>query len=182
MDLSAINVRYAKAFFSAAKESSMLDQLKSDIQLVMDVCKNSSEFILLLDSPVVKASKKIKLIGQIFQGKVQDITLGFLSLIVKNKREAHIPAICRNFIDLVRKDQNIKSATLITATTVSDEVKEKIKQLLEKQFNSKVELEDKVEEKIIGGLILRMDDKQFDASVATRLANIKHELLETELK
>ncbi len=182
MDLSTINVRYAKAFFLTAKDKKLLDVFKTDIQLIYEVCNSSADFILLLESPVVKISKKEKLITEIFKGKVHETTLNFLVLVVRNKREVHIPGICRNFLDLTRKDQNIKSAQLITATDVKSEILDKISSLLEKQLKSKIELTGKVDENIIGGIVLRLEDKQYDASVATQLKKIKQKLLESDLK
>ena len=182
MDLSAINVRYAKAFFLTAKDKKLLDVFKTDIQLIYEVCNSSTDFILLLESPVVKISKKEKLITEIFKGKVHEITLNFLVLVVRNKREVHIPGICRNFLELSRKDQNIKSAQLITAIDVESEIMDKISLLLEKQLKNKIELTSKVDENIIGGIVLRLEDKQYDASVATQLKKIKQNLLESDLK
>lgn len=182
MDQSAITVRYAKAFFTLAKEKKLLDILKPDIELVSSVCQQSTDFILLLKSPVVKTSKKMALITSIFSGKVNDLTLDFLHLITKNKREVHIPAICRNFLGLSRADQNIKSAVLTTATKINAETIKKIETLMGKDLNAKIELSSNVNPEIIGGMVLRLDDKQYDASVATQLKKIKQKLLETELE
>lgn len=182
MDQSAISVRYSKAFFSAAKEKKMLDVLKSDIQLVSDTCKNSAEFILLLESPIVKSSKKAKLISAIFEGRVNQLTMNFLLLIVQNKREVYIPGICRNFLALTRQDQNVKSAVLITASEMSDDTIKKVGELIEKEMKTKVELSTEINKDIIGGLVIRLEDKQYDASVATQIKNIKKKLLESEIK
>ena len=82
MDQSAISVRYAKAFFATAKEKKLLDVLKSDIQLVLETCDKSTDFILLLESPVVKSSKKSKLITSVFEGKVHEFNC--ISLLAQN--------------------------------------------------------------------------------------------------
>lgn len=181
MDQSAINVRYAKAFFSTAKEKKLLDTLKADIHSVLEVCRSVPDFVLLLESPVVKTSKKAALIKQIFEGKVNPLTLNFLLLIVENKREVFIPGICRNFLDLSKKDQNIRSAVLTTASEVNAATLQKIQELLEKELNATIELSTQVNPEILGGLVLRLDDKQYDASVASQLRKIKQNLLETEL-
>ncbi|QIA06688.1 ATP synthase F1 subunit delta [Draconibacterium halophilum] len=181
MDQSTINVRYAKAFFLTAKEKKLLDKLKADIQLVLNVSKASEDFILLLESPIVKSSKKAALIKSIFESKIEEISLNFLLLIIQNKREEHIPGICRNFLDLSRKDLNIKSAMLTTASEVDSSTLKKIQELLEKELKATVELTAQINTKIIGGLVLRLDDKQYDASVATQLRKVKQTLLETEL-
>ena len=182
MNISAIRVRYAKAFFLLAKEKKMMEILKADIEKVFNVCNHSSDFILLLESPVVSTTKKEELISKIFKAEVNTLTLNFILLIVRNKREVYIPGICRNFLELTRKDQNIKSAVLITASEINTNIINKIKILLEKELNAKVELSVEVEPEIIGGLILRIGDKQFDSSVNTKLKNIKQQLLETEVK
>lgn len=181
MDQSAITVRYAKAFFSTAKEKNLLDKLSADIQLVAEVCSTSEDFVLLLESPIVKTSKKSAIIKGIFEGKVEEITLNFLLLIAQNKREVHIPGICRNFLDLTRKDQNIQSAVLTTATEVDTKTLKKVQELLGKELGATIELSAQVNPDILGGLVLRLDDKQYDASVSTQLKKVKQTLLETEL-
>ncbi len=182
MNHSAIAVRYAKAFFATAKEKSLLDSLKTDIELVFSVCTESADFILLLESPIVQTSKKAQLISSIFNGKVNKLTLSFLMLITENKREIHIPGICRNFLGLTRKDQNKKSALLTTASEIDSKSIKKIEQLLGKELNATIELSTNIKPEIIGGLIVRLDDKQYDASIATQLNKIKQKLLESELK
>lgn len=182
MNISAIRVRYAKAFFSLAKEKKMMETLKNDMVKVFDVCNHSSDFILLLESPVISTLKKAELITKIFKAEVDPLTLNFLLLITNNKREIYIPGICRNFLDMIRKDRNVKSAILITASEINKSAIDKIKELIEKELNAKLELECQIEPEIIGGVILRIDDKQYDASVTTQLKKIRKNLLESELK
>lgn len=182
MSISAIRVRYAKAFFTLAKEKNLLGQFKTDIQGIFDICNHSADFVHLLESPVVTTTKKSDLITKIFKSQINPLTLNFLLLIIDNKREVHIPGICRNFLDLTRKDQNIKSAVMITATEINALTVEKIREIISKELNATIELACQVEPGIIGGLILRIDDKQYDSSVNTQLRKIKQTLLETEIK
>lgn len=182
MNISAIRVRYAKAFFQLAKEKKMMEILKADIEKIFNVCNHSADFILLLESPVVSTSKKTELITEIFKVEINTLTLNFLLLITNNKREVYIPGICRNFLALTREDQNMKSAVLVTASEINTKTIEKIRTLMEKELDAKVELSNQVSPEIIGGLILRIDDRQYDASVTTQLRKIKQDLLESELK
>lgn len=179
---SLIRVRYAKAFFQTAKEKNMLGKVKTDIETVFEVCNNSPEFVYLLNSPVIKSSKKADLMQIIFKTVVNELTLNFLKLIAHNKRETEIPGICRNFLELTRKEQNIKTATLTTAGEIDAAISQKIKAIIEKELDTTVELSTKVNPGIIGGMILRVEDKQYDASVATQLKKIKQQLLNSEVK
>jgi F-type H+-transporting ATPase subunit delta len=182
MNESIITSRYAKALFSLAKEKDLLNRLKVDIESVLAVCNQSVEFVLFLESPVVKTSKKIKLISEIFSGTIHELSLKFLILIAENKRESYIPGVCRNFLELIRKNMGIKTAVVTTASELSATTYEKVKLILEKEMNSKIELTGKVNPEILGGMILRVDDKQFDASLASQLKKIKTTFLETEIK
>lgn len=181
MDESKITVRYAKAFFSLAKEKQMLDVLKTDIELIMRLASESADFVLLLESPVIKTSQKEKLFQSIFNGKVDEMSLNFLKLIAENKREVHISGICRNFLKLYRQDQGVKSAVITSAIPLNKDILTQVKSQLEQAFNTDVELEAKVKDELIGGFVLRVDDQQVDASLATQLRKVKEELLQTEI-
>jgi F-type H+-transporting ATPase subunit delta len=182
MDQSKINVRYAKAFFTLAKEKGLTTELRKDAGLIADVCSTSPEFNLLLNSPVVKTSAKVKAIQSIFMGKVNILSLNFLVLITENKREKFIPGIFRNLEDLYRHEEGIKTAVMTSSQSLDNSILLQVKQILEKEFKSKVELSHKIDEKLIGGFVLRVGDQQYDASISTQLKKIKEQLLQTELK
>ena len=182
MDQSKINVRYAKAFFSLAKEKNLSGELQKDAGLISSVCSSSSDFRLLIESPVIPTSEKKKVLKVIFEGKINSYSMNFLLLITENRREKHIPGIFRDLEELYRKDQGIKTAVLTTATTLSETIVDQIQKSLEKEFGAKVELRQSVDEELIGGFVLRVDDNQYDASVSSQLKKIKEKLLQTELK
>ena len=177
MDESAISVRYAKAIFSLANEKDFLADLKNDMDLIADVCNHSVEFNLLLKSPVVTTSKKISIIRQIFRKKIHEITMNFLVLVTNKKREIYIPSMCRNTLALIRKEKNIKTAVLTTAKPVDEKLLQKAKKIFEDELKTEVELTARENPHIIGGLILRIDDKQYDASINTQLKKIKQEMI-----
>lgn len=182
MDQSKIAIRYAKAFFSLAKEKGRLDVLKEDIGMIHSLCDESSGFRLLLESPVVKTSQKMKLLDSALEGKIQKLTLNFISLVTHNKREAHLPGICRNFLALYQEEKGIKTAVLTSAVTLSKTTVRGIQSYLETELKSPVELSLKVEPGLIGGFVLRIDDKQIDASISNQLKKIRETLLQSDIK
>lgn len=181
MNESLITVRYATALFSVAKDRILLQVLKDDVELISDASRHSADFIRMLNSPVVKPSDKVKVLRAIFGERVSTLTMNFLELTVKNNRESFIPAVCRVVIDLVKKEQNIKTAVITTARKVDKSTREKAEKVLEAELGARVELTAKTNEKIIGGLVLRIDDRQYDASIATKLDRLKKEFLKTQL-
>ncbi|MDD4193269.1 MAG: ATP synthase F1 subunit delta [Mangrovibacterium sp.] len=180
MDQTKIATRYAKAFFSLAREKGRLDLLKEDMDTIGRLCGESPDFKLLLESPALKTSRKIKLFDSILGGKVQDDTLNFIRLITHNKREAHLPGICRNFTARYREDKGIQTAVLTGAVALSRTTVEQIRSFLETELKSDIEMSVKVDPDLIGGFVLRVGDKQLDASILNQLKKMKVTLLETE--
>ena len=173
MDQSKIAVRYAKAFFSLAKEKKMLPKLKPDVDLIEQLIKESADFILMLESPVIRTAKKLELLEIIFEGKINGLTLKFLKLITENKREVHLPGICRNFLERYRRDQGVKAVSITSAIPLEKDLIAQIQSKLENGLKNRVELSEHVKENLIGGFVLRIEDRQVDASLSAQLRKVR---------
>ncbi|MFV0377226.1 MAG: ATP synthase F1 subunit delta [Mangrovibacterium sp.] len=182
MDHSKVSIRYAKAFFSLAKEKNLLIPLRKDVELVFQLCQKSTDFRLLLESPVVKTSQKIKLAKAIFSQQLNPLTMKFLELVFSNNRESELAGICRNFLLFYRQNLGVKTATITTAVEMDTTILEQIQAKLEKELKAQVELNKQVDPKLIGGFVLRIDDQQVDASVSAQLRKVKEKLLQSDIK
>lgn len=177
MDESLISVRYATALYDRASELEIQLDIKEDMELILDVCKKSTDFSRVLESSIIPPSAKIKVLKQLFESRVSQLTINFLMLIVKNRRESFLPAICRNVLDMIRKDNNIKTAVITTAKPLDDLTRKRLGQIMEEELGGNIELSGKVDPGLIGGFVLRVDDKQYDATVTTRLKKLKKEIM-----
>ncbi len=182
MNQSKISVRYAKALFLLATEKDLIDEIKNDIDYIKLVSETVEEFRFLVESPVVETSNKREAFVLALKGSVNQITLNFIDLVTKNKREIFITDICRNFLDLVRKNNGIESASFITAADVDQSILANVKEIADDYFKTNVELSSIVDKKILGGYILRVGDKQFDASINSKLKKVKQQLMNTNFE
>ena len=164
--------RYAKSLLELAKEQNTLELCKTDMASVVSLCQNSRELVLLLKSPVVKTDKKLAIIAEVFVG-CSPLVLSFINLITKKKREALLFDIAQGFLDLYKIDQGIESATLTTAVTLDEDTRQQVLDFIKMQGVSQVDLTEQVDESLIGGAILRLGDKQLDASVARQIKDLK---------
>ena len=178
MNLSKISVRYAKALFLAALEAKNLKKVMYDLDFIMKLHQDD-RFREVLESPVVKPSDKKKIINELFSGKISKLTLDYLILLLSNKREIYIPDISRHFKTLYKQNMGVRSAELIVPEKVDNQFIIKFKEVLKKTYNSEIELEEKIKPEILGGFILKVEDEQYDASIASGLAKIRKKLLET---
>jgi len=181
MNESQISVRYAKALFQSALEQKLLDRVYKDMEVLTSTCK-LEDFQYMLVVPTLQSSQKIKLLGSIFDGKFTKISLSMLNLVVRNKREVYLPGIARYFMDLYRKAKGVSTATLVTAQSVDDSTIKSIRQLIKKADDSEVELSASVDDGLIGGFVLTIEDMRYDASVASNLRKLKKQLLQTSIE
>ena len=112
MHQSHINIRYAKSLFLLAEEKNQLNSVKQDIHTILQWFEENEDVNVLLEHPLIKASKKVEILTKLFKNKVTEYTLSFLSLIVKNKRENHIKSICNNFISIYKEFNSIQNCNI----------------------------------------------------------------------
>lgn len=179
MNYSQIGVRYAKAFYSLAKEKSILEDLYSDIKILADVINLTKEFRSFFFNPVIKPSVKIGVTEKAFKGKLNKLTINFINTLIENGREAFLDDIIRSFLDIYREENKINSVKLVTAKKLDKKTVDELIKMVEKINKSKVEITEEIDEKILGGMILRIDNLQYDASVKSSLDKYKRILLET---
>jgi F-type H+-transporting ATPase subunit delta len=177
MNNSKISVRYAKALIENASENNVLPEIKLNIDFLIQCIHQISELQIVLKSPVIKTSEKINIFKLAFTSSIHPLTLSFLNLILINKREEFLEAICRHVIFLYNIKMNIKPGLLVTTKPLDIQTKEKIISVIAKKLNAKIELQEKYDESLLGGFILRIDDQQIDASIASHIAKIKNELI-----
>ena len=108
---------------------------------------------------------------------MEKMSLDLMDLVLKNSREAMLPQIANGFVSLYKKKNNILDVTVISATTLDNTTKDLIIGKIKASFDGTIELIEKVDASLIGGFIVRIDDNQIDASIASQLSNLKNILL-----
>ena len=181
MNESQISVRYAKALFQSASEKQELDRVYSDMELLSETCK-LDDFRYMLVLPSLQASQKRQVVGAVLEKHVTGTSLSMINLVIEIKREQYLSGIARNFSELYRNARGIKSASLKTAQPVDEKALKGIRDLIKKAYDSEVELTTSTDEDVIGGFVLTIEDRQYDASVSTHLKKIKKQLLETSIE
>lgn len=173
--------RYAKSLLDLSLEKGQLESVYADMIEIKSTCANSKEFINFLNSPIINSDKKNSVIKAIFNGKINDITSAFLSIVTSKRRESIIPEIATDFIEQYRSHKNILTAVVTSAKGLDETTKQKALDLVKSQLKGEVELVEKIDVSIIGGFILKIGDKQIDKSVARQLSNYKKELINKAL-
>ncbi|OFY70559.1 MAG: ATP synthase F1 subunit delta [Bacteroidetes bacterium RBG_13_42_15] len=159
-----------------SREKDILEAVKTDMDFIGQCVNQIPEFKMVLDSPVIRTSEKLTLFKKSIGENIHPLTLSFINLILTNRRETNLESIIRYFMYLYNKEIGIKPAVLLTPARLNPALRDKIIRTISQKMNIKIELQEQTEPKLLGGFIMRIDDYQIDASVASQLAKIKKEL------
>lgn len=170
--------RYSKALFDLALETGKIEEVKNDLDLIKGV--GHKDLSILLVSPVVSGEKKTAIFDAIFSKHVQELTASFFKLVFTKGRSVAINEIIEAYADKYREHKGIKVVELTTAVEATDAVRAAVAEQLKgnKMLVGKtIQLKEKVDPSIIGGLIVQVDDKLFDASIKHDLQYIKRQFI-----
>ena len=168
-------IRYAKALLELSIENSNLNEVSSDMKRIVESSNETKDFKVFLNSPVIKSDKKIEILKALFVG-FEKLTSSFIDLITKNKREYLLVEIAEAYLYLLKKHQQIVPVSIKSARKLEKETLDQILNKMKSHVEGDFEVTEEVDESLIGGFIVRMDDKQIDASVLTQLNRMKQEL------
>ena len=104
-------IRYAKALLELSTENSNLEDVSSDMKRIVESSRETNDFKVFLNSPVIKTDKKIQIMKVLFVG-FENLTMSFIDLITKNKREYLLVEIAEAFLYLLKKQKLYQSLIL----------------------------------------------------------------------
>ena len=168
--------RYAEALFELSEEENVTKEIYNELNNVVDILKNNKDLDNVLKSPLVAKSEKVQLIETLFNTKINNNLKNFLKILVEKGRISSLKSIELTFKELLNDKHNIIEGTVISAILLTDEKVKELEEKLSKKYNKNVTLENKVDESILGGVLVRLGNTQIDGSVKTRLDNIKDHL------
>lgn len=166
--------RYAKSLLELADEKKVLEEVHKDMLLLTNICKENRDFLLMLKNPIIRHGKKRAILEALFKGKVNDVTFAIFDIITRKNREKILPAIATEFTKQYNVKKGIEVAKVITTVPLDAKLRKEFEQIVAKISNSKtVELEEEVNEDIIGGFVLKVGDRQIDDSIKTKINELK---------
>ncbi len=171
--MKQVSERYAKALFQLAKTAVEKEQYYNDLGQFKNWMIGSSNFLMLLENPLIPQEIAYKTIAAICKkGKASEDLTSFLLHIVQEGRLRALPQIIEAYHDLYHVENNISKASIETAHALTKDLQEKFKELLEDRFKTNLILHYKVNESLLGGFRVQVGSHQIDSSLLTQLANL----------
>ena len=166
--------RYARAAFELALESNALDALEGDFAKLTAAFKDSADLRAAAASPLIDPAEKAKALTAVARALgLSPLGCNLVGVAAQNRRAGELPLIARAFRRRLASHSNASQAEIISAKPLSEAQRKDILAALSKALGKEIEAESKVDESLIGGFIVRVGSRQFDASLRAKLDTLK---------
>ena len=176
MDIGVISVRYARSLLKGAIAEKQEDTVYQNMQSLMNCYLHIRELRPTIDNPMFPKERKQEMIKMACGTDVCALTDRFVALVLQKGREDVLQFMAVSYITLYRAYKHIIRGRLITATAVSPDMEQKMREMVQNRTLGTVEFEAEVNPDILGGFILEYDSFRMDASVQTKLNSILKQL------
>ena len=171
--------RYSLALFELSEENSLLNQIENQASSMLNLINQSNDFSNLIKDPTINQEDLSKVISEIVKkNKFDTLFKNFLNFLIQKRRFFFIERILKSFIETCSKKRSELKAELRSAKNLSSEELIEITELLTKSFSSKIKLNYKYDESLIGGLVVQVGSTMVDTSIKNKLQQIENRMIE----
>jgi F-type H+-transporting ATPase subunit delta len=181
MAATGIGKRYAIALFNAALAEDVLDQVHDDAISFGKLLEGEPALRRFLLSLRITGDEKRELIMKAIGDRASGLFVKFVLLLIDKKRTANYDEIASAFVSLYEEHKGVVEVRVVTAVPLDAELERKAKEVVERRTGKKVKLEKRVEPRIIGGMIMFIENQVFDGSILNRLGDLGTALLATRV-
>ena len=171
--------RYSLALYELASESNVLSQVEDQSLSILSLISSSKDFSNLIKDPTNNQDDLLKVINDISDNnKFESLLKSFLSFLVTKRRFFYVEQILKSFIETCSQKRGELKAELKSAKELSSDEISKITDELTKNFSSKIKLNYKHDESLIGGLVVQVGSTMVDTSIKNKLQQIENRMIE----
>ena len=171
--------RYSLALFELSEENNLLSQIEDQSSSILNLIDQSEDFSNLIKDPTTSQEDLLKVINKISENnKFESLFKNFLSFLIQKRRFFFIERILKSFIEICSRKRGELKAELKSAKELSNEEIAKITEELTKNFSSKIKLNYKHDESLIGGLVVQVGSTMVDTSIKNKLQQIENRMIE----
>ncbi len=169
-----ISDRYASALYELSSENKAVNFVLNDLTALQKIINQNNDLKLLIKTPLISSKDKLEILIKILQKQnFNNLSLTFLKVISKNKRFSNLLSIISQYININAKKRGDILADVTSAEDLNDEQKKNIQEQFKIIFGDKLSINFKVDNKIIGGLIIKVGSKMIDMSLENKINKLK---------
>lgn len=171
---SVVTSRYATALLDLAQEKKKLDKIEADMKDLGAMLEASSDLRDMIADPRIGKAAQSKIITDLAaKAKLQDITVNFLNVLIENRRLNILGAVIKRVHEELAKMRGERVAKIKVAQDLTAAQIKELEVSLAKASDSKVSLDIQVDPSLLGGMVITLDSRMIDDSVAGKLERLK---------
>jgi len=172
--LSAIADRYATALYELADQAKALDRVADDLRALRDAIGQHEDLRRLLRSPLLdRDDQEVALDAILEKAGAADLTRRFVIIVARNRRLFALSAMADAYLAILAERRGEVTAHVSTASKLTEDQVKSLTDALKKAVGAKVTVDTKVDEALIGGMVLRVGSRMFDNSLRTKLQRMQ---------
>ncbi|WP_373897948.1 F0F1 ATP synthase subunit delta [Haloimpatiens sp. FM7315] len=172
-----LDKRYALALYEVAESKGKVEEYLKDLEEIVDIIKNDSDFLQVIKHPEISISKKKKIFINVFKDKIDEELLSFLLILIEKDRILYLEEKLNEMKKIHLEKNNILLAKIKTVVPLNDEEKNKLVEKLKSMYDKDIILEEKIDKSIIGGVYVRVGDDVIDGTIKTKIKEIRRIVL-----
>ena len=170
--MTAAVTGYAEALYSLAYEESATGEVLQQLEVLDTSFAAEPDFLRLLSTPNLSKAERCRILDESFRQKVHPYVLNFMKILTGKGYIRHFSDCCTAFHKKYNDDNNILTVRAVTAVSLSEKQVQALQSKLEKITGKTVELSCRVDETLLGGVLLDYDGKRVDGTIKSRLDSI----------
>lgn len=169
--------RYAAALYQVSVEDAAVKAIEDELAAIAQSTSDEPEVRRFLAHPLVPRKTKSKFLAVAFS-ETSDRMKHFLELLIRNRRETYLDLIYDEFVEIRTADEGMIQVIVTTAQMLSDEDRGRLSERLEKALNRPVQLEERIDESMLGGARIEAAGHVMDGTIRARLRELRKQLEE----
>jgi F-type H+-transporting ATPase subunit delta len=168
---------YAESLLDLANERGIADDIFSEFESLAEYIKSDAEFAGFLESTAVDDDDRRAALQQIFTGRINELLLNTLLVLNDHNRAGLVPLVFDRFKERYDAQMNRQDVRVSTAVPLDDAQRDAIRSALAAVTGKEIILQETVDEGLLGGLLVRIDDRQFDGTLRSKLATLRESVI-----
>lgn len=178
MLIDRIAQRYARSVYALAAEKGQVELFLKEFKNLKALIDGSLELRRFLTNPVITSERRVAILRKVFAGRVQAVTLTLIEALARRHRAYVLPHIARMYVEAYQRANNITSVSVRATVALTPEQREAITRQVTSALKTQVELSEIIDPAVLGGLILTVGDRRYDASLASELRALRKQFEE----
>lgn len=169
--------RYAKALYEASEAANKVDQVRQELSNWVALLENQEDLSRFIHHPNLEPAAKVELVQSLFGTALSDLTFNTIRLIMDRDRESMFPALLHAYEKYADEAQGKASAIVYSARSLDEQELQQVKERFSALTGKTIEVQNKIDSTLLGGLRVRIGDLLYDGSITAKLNRMEKNLI-----